>query len=105
MALNTTPEFSPAPSLALRAFGARNSPLDHLVRLRRTASHPLNCTRIRPRRGAGLSMMRPSPQIGIKVGNFGILAVSVTARKTPAASLPAISNAGFAAGNPSWAEE
>jgi hypothetical protein len=39
------PEFSPGASLVLGAFVARNDPLDHFVRLRRTAPNPLNCTR------------------------------------------------------------
>jgi pilus assembly protein Flp/PilA len=40
-------------------------------------------------------MMRLSSQIGIKVGNFRILAVGVTVRKTPPASLPVISKRSF----------
>src|SRR5258708_1654528 len=34
----TPPEFSPGPSLTLRAFAARNGSLNHFVRLRRTAA-------------------------------------------------------------------
>jgi hypothetical protein len=39
--------FSPSASLVLGAFVARNGPLDHFVRLRRTAPNPLNYTRAR----------------------------------------------------------